>query len=88
MKKKISVLIDKKIKKFNKIIFVESDKSISHRSLLIASQCIGPSNIIDILESEDVKNTILCLKKLGVKIKLTKNYCEIIYFNCHDNIEQ
>ena len=43
MKKKFSVLINKKIKKFNKTIFVENDKSISHRALLISSQCIGPS---------------------------------------------
>ena len=28
--------------------------------------------------SEDVINTLNCLKKLGVKIKLTKNFCEII----------
>ena len=68
MKKKNSVLISNKIGKFNKTISVESDKSISHRSLLIASQCIGVSNINNILESEDVKNTIVCLKKLGVKI--------------------
>ena len=75
MKKKISVLVDSKIKKFNKTINVESDKSISHRSLLIASQCIGTSIISNILEGEDVKNTILCLKKLGVKIfKKNKNY--------------
>ena len=68
MKKKISVSVSKKIKRFKKTITVESDKSISHRSLLIASQCIGPSSIENILESEDVKNTINCLKKLGVKI--------------------
>ena len=63
MKKKFSVLINKKIKKFNKTIFVENDKSISHRALLISSQCIGPSILEGILESEDVKNTIVCLKK-------------------------
>ena len=75
MKKKISVFINSKINKFNKIISVESDKSISHRSLLIASQCIGPSKISNILESGDVKNTISCLQKLGVKIvKKKKNY--------------
>ena len=51
MKKKNSVLINNKIGKFNKTIFVESDKSISHRSLLIASQCIGVSNINNILEN-------------------------------------
>ena len=77
MKKKFSVLINKKIKKFNKTILVENDKSISHRALLIASQCIGPSTLKGILESEDVKNTIDCLKKLGVKIikKKRKVYC-------------
>ena len=81
MGKKISVLINNnKIRKFNKIISVESDKSISHRSLLIASQCIGPSNINNILESEDVKNTIICLQKLGVKI-LKKNKKYIVYGN-------
>ena len=68
MNKKFSVLINKKIKKFNKNISVEGDKSISHRALLISSQCIGPSILKGILESEDVKNTINCLKKLGVKI--------------------
>jgi len=68
MNKKFSVLIKNKITKFNKTILVENDKSISHRALLIASQCIGPSNLKGVLESEDVKNTIICLKKLGVKI--------------------
>ena len=80
MEKKNSVLISNKIGKFNKTISVESDKSISHRSLLIASQCIGVSNINNILESEDVKNTIICLKKLGVKI-VKKNKKYIVYGN-------
>ena len=74
MTKKFSVFINKKIKKFNKTIAVESDKSISHRALLIASQCLGTSYIKNILESEDVYNTITCLKKLGVNIiKKNKN---------------
>ena len=80
MGKKNSVLISNKIGKFNKTISVESDKSISHRSLLIASQCIGVSNINNILESEDVKNTIICLKKLGVKI-IKKNKKYIVFGN-------
>ena len=75
MTKKISVLISKKIKNINKTIKVESDKSISHRTLLIASQCVGVSNIGNMLESEDVKNTIKCLKKTWNKniIKKTIN---------------
>ena len=68
MNKKFSVYINSKTKKFNKVVKVEGDKSISHRALLIASQCIGTSSITGILESEDVQNTIDCLKKLGVKI--------------------
>ena len=80
MNKKFSVLINNKIKKFNKTILVENDKSISHRALLIASQCLGPSTLEGILESEDVKNTITCLKKLGVKI-VKKNKRYIVYGN-------
>ena len=68
MTKKFSVFINSKIKKFNKNIYVEGDKSISHRALIIASQCMGISSIKGILESEDIKNTINCLKALGVKI--------------------
>ena len=68
MNKKFSVYISNRIKKFNKTIYVEGDKSISHRALLIASQCMGISSIKGILESEDVKNTMTCLIKLGVKI--------------------
>ena len=76
MNQKFSVYINNKIKKFKiKSIFVEGDKSISHRALLIASQCIGISSLTGILESEDVKNTIICLKKLGVRIvKKGKKY--------------
>ena len=80
MNKKFSVLINNKVKKFNKTILVENDKSISHRALLIASQCLGPSTLEGILESEDVKNTITCLKKLGVKI-VKKNKRYIVYGN-------
>ena len=72
MYRKFSVLIKNKINKINKTIIVESDKSISHRALLISSQCIGQSNLEGVLESEDVKNTINCLKKLGVKILKNK----------------
>ena len=68
MNKNFSVLVTKKIKKINQTILVESDKSISHRALLISSQCIGKSILSGVLESSDVKNTMLCLKNLGVKI--------------------
>ncbi len=65
---KNSIKINSKIKSFNKQIFVDSDKSISIRSLIFGSLATGNSKIKNLLESEDIKNTIQSLKKLGVKI--------------------
>ncbi len=47
---------------------VPADKSISIRALLLSSICFGNTKISNLLESEDVKNTLNCLKKLGIKI--------------------
>ena len=80
MKKKISVLINKKITAYNKIVKVASDKSLSLRALILASQCIGVSKIKNLLESEDVLNCITALRKLGVKI-VKKNNIHFIYGN-------
>ena len=71
--KSFSIIVEKKINKFNKSISVEGDKSISHRALLISSQAYGVSKLKGILEAEDVLNTINALKKLGVKIVKYKN---------------
>ena len=71
--KSFNVIIDKKINSFNKVIKVDSDKSISIRSLIIGSICQNISIIKNILESDDVKSTITCLKNLGVKISKVKN---------------
>ena len=66
--KSFNLVVRDKIKKFKKSINVDSDKSISIRSFLIGSICENVSSAKNVLESEDVKSTILCLKKLGVKI--------------------
>ena len=65
------------IKSFNSTLKIEGDKSLSIRWALLASQATGKSYAKNILVSEDVLNTLKCLKKLGVKIKLNKNKCEI-----------
>ena len=70
--------ISNKIKPFNKSINIEGDKSLSIRWALLASQASGVSTSFNILKSEDVIDTLNCLKKLGVKIKLKNNYCKII----------
>ena len=67
------VITNKKILSFNKAIKVDSDKSISIRSLLFGAISEDISTISNILESEDVASTINCLKKLGVKILKKKN---------------
>ncbi len=56
---------------------VPADKSISIRALLISAICFGNTKVSNLLESEDVKNTLNCLKKLGVKILKKGNQFEI-----------
>ncbi len=76
MKKYIK--ISNLIKPFNKSIKIEGDKSLSIRWALLASQAKGKSISYNLLKSEDVLNTLKCLKQLGVKIKIKKKSCEII----------
>ena len=71
------IKIKNKIKKFNKVLSIEGDKSLSIRWALIASQSEHKSKSVNLLLSEDVINTLKCLRKLGVKIKIKKNFCEI-----------
>ena len=68
----------KKIKPYNKKIIMEGDKSLSIRWALISSQSFRKCRSSNLLMSEDVINTLNCLKKLGVKVRLTKNFCEIV----------
>ena len=69
--------IKKTIKPYNKVLYIEGDKSLSIRWALLSSQSTGKSKSYNLLKSEDVLSTLDCLKKLGVKIRLSKNYCEI-----------
>ena len=66
--KSFNLLLNSKISKFNKVINIDSDKSLSIRSFIIGSMCQGISNIYNVLESDDVKSTIIACKKLGTKI--------------------
>jgi len=72
-----SISIKKKIKKFNKIINVDGDKSISIRWVLFASLASGISKAKNLLMSEDVLSAIGVVKKLGVKVINKKNACVI-----------
>ena len=71
------LVIKNKIKKFNKQIQVSGDKSLSIRWVLLASQAIGKSKGYNLLMSEDVLAAVNSIKKLGIKVRIKKNYCEI-----------
>ena len=73
-----SIKINNAIKKFNKKIKIDGDKSLSIRFALLASQAIGKSKAFNILRSTDLVSSLKILRKLGIKIQLKKNYCEII----------
>ena len=66
------IYINKKISPYNKAIQVSSDKSLSIRTVLLASQAVGISKISNLLESEDVLNTLKTIKKLGINYKKKK----------------
>lgn len=69
--------IKNKINAFNKKIQVSGDKSLSIRWVLLASQAVGKSKAYNLLMSEDVLAAIDAVKKLGIKVRMFKNYCEI-----------
>jgi len=69
---KNTLFISNKIKKFNKNIFVQGDKSLSIRWALMASQAIGKSRAYNLLNSEDVKSTLNAIRKLGIKVQKKK----------------
>ena len=71
------IQIRNKITKFRKKIQVSGDKSISIRCVLLASQAIGTSKIYNLLESEDVLNSLKSIKKLGINYTKVNDYYQI-----------
>ncbi len=74
---KNQIKIEKIIKPFKKKISVSSDKSLSIRCVLLSSIAIGRSKIFNLLESEDVNNSLKVIKRIGVNYIKKKNYVEI-----------
>ena len=71
------IKIKNKIGSFKKIISVPGDKSLSIRWVLFASLAKGTSKAKNLLMSEDVLAAIEAIKKLGIKVIVTKRYCKI-----------
>ena len=72
------VKINNRINSFNKNLSIDGDKSLSIRWALLSSQSLKKCRSSNLLLSEDVYSSLNCLKKLGVKIKISKKFCEII----------
>ena len=72
------VKIKNKINSFNKSLSIDGDKSLSIRWALLSSQSLKKCRSSNLLLSEDVLSSLNCLQKLGVKIKISKKFCEII----------
>jgi 3-phosphoshikimate 1-carboxyvinyltransferase len=68
----LHVVFQKKIGRFNKIVYPDSDKSITIRTFIIGSISEGVSKVSNALEGTDSLAVIACLRKLGVKINKIK----------------
>ncbi len=72
--------MEKKIEKVNRIkgeLRVPSDKSISHRSIILPSLAEGKSIVKNFLKSGDTLTTLNCYKQLGVRIEEKNEVLEI-----------
>ena len=74
---KNQVYIENIINPFKKIITVSSDKSISIRCVLLSAIALGRSKLFNLLDSEDVLNSLKAIKNLGVKCVKKQNYLEV-----------
>ena len=54
--------------------FPPGDKSISHRILILTGQVVGKSKIFNLLQGEDVINTLKALRLLGIQILKKKDH--------------
>ena len=70
---KKSLKINKLINSFNKTISVEGDKSLSIRWVLLSFLSKKKSVAYNLLKSEDVFSALNCIKKLGAKVKISKD---------------
>ena len=75
---KKSIHINQKIDIFKKkSITVPGDKSLSIRFILLSSLSNGKCTGVNILRSDDVHSAIKCIRKLGIKIYLKNQKCEV-----------
>ena len=72
----------------NAEIFVPGDKSISHRSLMLAGIATGQSRISGLLEGEDCLATLKIMKNLGVDITRDNSGTYLVEGNGLDGLKE
>ena len=75
-----NLIINKKIKNFDKKIEVDGDKSLSIRWILFSSLASTKSTAQNLLLSEDVMAAISTIRKLGIKVVIKNKTC-VVYGN-------
>jgi 3-phosphoshikimate 1-carboxyvinyltransferase len=71
------IVINHKLKNFDKKITVSGDKSLSIRWVLFSSIADGASKARNLLMSDDVYAAIDAIRKLGIKVTIKKKICEV-----------
>ena len=72
------LLIQNKINSFNNSINVSGDKSLSIRWAIMSAQALGKSKAFNLLNSEDVNNALIAIKKLGIKVVKKKTIAKYL----------
>lgn len=65
----VSGLLSGRARALSGRIRVPGDKSISHRALILGSLAVGTTEILGLLEADDVMRTVGALRALGVEIR-------------------
>jgi len=65
-------MIIKAIKKYDRVLSVPGDKSITHRAVMFGALADGVTTIRGALLGADCLSTIDCMRRLGVKIEIKK----------------
>lgn len=67
------------IKKVHGTIYLPGSKSISNRALLLAAQSIGTTQLVNLLDSDDVRYMLFALQEFGIKYRLSndRKICEV-----------
>ena len=72
-----NLIINQKIRNFDKKIEVDGDKSLSIRWILLSSLASAKSTAQNLLLSEDVMAAINTIRKLGIKVIIKDKTCAV-----------